>query len=300
MKLPSSSEYLSKEILEKDFIKVFSTFHMIQKIMGVSRIDARDRFVTAPSIPQKIYTIIYLAMLLFIIILCIRKELVFGLLALVITYGNFMLEIAYGSNLIVYFYLRVRFINASIDNHIQAQPINVYTTPNSDLKFLASQSCNFKTSDTDVYLKRIFECFLKYQDLYRFQVFNLFAGFIVFWGLSAQIVIDGIQTNVLGLLEWLVISTMCLIAYSMLIFLCVRLQVLYMDIKETKRLCVCVMSIYFDGPIREKAKKMYKFIQENASRFSVYDMWYVDASIILRILGLMTSLLVTLLQFAYL
>lgn len=262
MKSPTSSEYLSKEIIEKDFIKVFSLYQVIQKLMGVSRVDARDRFVTAPSIPQKIYTVIYcifviciafvlfkvstgslntrlyyltasggililvtslssaihvrflnkndnvafymkmqeidrlmeinhckpinrklfkihmftiitltgVAILMFTVILCTRKELVFGLLALVMTYGNFMLEMAYGSNLVVYFYLRVRFINASMDNHIQAQPINVYTTPISDMNFLASKSCNFKTSNTDVYLKRIFECFLKYQDLYRFQV----------------------------------------------------------------------------------------------------------------------------------
>lgn len=54
------------------------------------------------------------------------------------------------------------------------------------------------------------------------------------------------------------------------------------------------------GPAREKAKKMYKAIQENAPRFSVYDMWYMEASIVPRILGLMTNLLVTLLQFAYL
>lgn len=262
MKSPTSSEYLSKEILEEDFIKVFTMFFSIQKIMGVGRVDARDRFVTVPTIPQKIYTIIYctvsicvsyissnicahalntrlyyliasggilivsssvfnaihvrflnrddnvtfyikmqeidrlmdvnhckwintklyklhmftiiimagVAVLMFTVTLSTRKELFCGLLTLVLNYGNFMLEMAYGSNLVFYFVLRVRLINTIMKNHILAQPIKVYTTPNSDIKILPSQSQNFITSDTDVYLKRILECFSKYQDLYRFQV----------------------------------------------------------------------------------------------------------------------------------
>lgn len=262
MKPSTSSEYLSKEILEEDFIKVFLICNWVQKFMGVSRVDARDRFVTAPSIPQKIYTVLYcivviciccigffayindlntrlfyfttsggllivstflsnaihvrflnkddnvafyikmqeidrimdiqhykpinaklykmhiftlisligLSILIFIIILFTNKVLVLGFVTLVFSYGGFVYEMAYCSNLIVYFLLRVRFINAIMDSHVQAQSINIYTTPNSNTKCLALQSRNFLTSDTDVYLERIFKCFFKFQDLYRFQV----------------------------------------------------------------------------------------------------------------------------------
>lgn len=265
MNPPTSSEYLSKEILEEDFFKVFSMYCLVQKIMGVSRVDVRDRFVTAPSIAQKMYTIIYVsctigiacigfniyvkvnglttrlyylvasagililittlcnaihvrflnkddnvafymqmqdidrimgikycksinkilykihlmtiivilgvAMLTLTITLFMRKVLFFGLLTLFLTYGNFTLEMAYCGNLTCYFFLRIRFINAIMSNHIQAQPMNVYTTPfDSNIKLLTPQLPNFVTSDTDVYLKSIFECFFKYQNLYRFEV----------------------------------------------------------------------------------------------------------------------------------
>lgn len=262
MKPPTSSEYLSKDILEEEFIKVFTIYHWIQKIIGVCRVDVRDRFITAPTIPQKIYSIICFTFIIFVsylgfrtytdilspklcylvlsegilLLLCclfnaihvrflnnddnvafyikmqevdrimniqhckpintilcrmimftivaingttvlllfltllVRKVYVFAFLTIVLSYGNFMLEIAYCSNLIAYFIMRVQFINEIINNHIQAQSIKIYATPNSSIKIFALQSHNFVTSDTDIYLRIIFECFYKYQDLYRFQV----------------------------------------------------------------------------------------------------------------------------------
>lgn len=263
---PTTSEYLSKDILEEDFMKVFYMPLTIQKLFGVCRVDARDRFVTAPSFLQQIYTIIYCLLTWFICyiafyiyiepyasyprmyylaicgisttlvaFLCnaihvrfvnkdenvmfyikmqeidrimnisqpIRAMLfhtynftticmtiiatallllsVFNsrgfftlFIGLVLSYGTFMYEIAYFSNLIVYFGLRIRFINAIMDNHIH-QPIQVKETTlcrttYSNLKVIASHSHYFAASNTDVYLKSIFELFLKYQDLYRFQV----------------------------------------------------------------------------------------------------------------------------------
>lgn len=137
-----------------------------------------------------------------------------------------MLEMFYCTNLVAYFYLRVHVINIIMENHIHGQPTKVHTPSNSDLKFLALQSHNFVTSDTDAYLEKIFECFLKYQGLYRFQV-NLnylyctyhihrykksglfpiqfpkffqslvhFFGFVMFWGLCAQFAIEGIKAYV--------------------------------------------------------------------------------------------------------
>lgn len=49
------------------------------------------------------------------------------------------------------------------------------------------------------------------------------------------------------MVEWIVVATMLLVGFLLVIFLCVRLQILYMDINETKRLCIRVMSMYFDG-----------------------------------------------------
>lgn len=267
MRSPILSEYLSKDILEEDFIKVFSFFVKIQNIMGASRVDARDRFVTAPSIYQKVYTIIYVVFTIFIgyfgftfygkpyipyprlyylaasgiavmvspslfnaihvrflnkddniafyikmqeidrimdisqckpintmlatihyhilsfwvgttmlfIFVSVYEAKVIGVVIAISLMSSF-LEIAYCSNLAIYFLVRVRFINGIMFNHIHTEPVRVYTTSklrapsNSNLTFIASQSHNFLTSDTDIYLKNIFECFLKYQHLYRFQV----------------------------------------------------------------------------------------------------------------------------------
>lgn len=53
-----TSEYLSKDILEKDFLKVFTYFNIAQRFLGSSRVDARDCFVSPPTVFQKLYTII--------------------------------------------------------------------------------------------------------------------------------------------------------------------------------------------------------------------------------------------------
>lgn len=54
----NSSEYLSQDILDDNFVKAFLPFFRFQWLLGSCRVDARDRFVTAPTIYQKIFTIL--------------------------------------------------------------------------------------------------------------------------------------------------------------------------------------------------------------------------------------------------
>lgn len=56
--MSNSCEYLSKDIFEEDFLKMFSYFNKAQKFLGSSRVDARDGFVSRPTVSQKLYTII--------------------------------------------------------------------------------------------------------------------------------------------------------------------------------------------------------------------------------------------------
>nr|ARO70284.1 antennal gustatory receptor 12 [Dendrolimus punctatus] len=84
------------------------------------------------------------------------------------------------------------------------------------------------------------------------------------------------------------------------LLLSLRCESFYREIKETKRLCIGVMALYQEGPLREKARKMLSLIEEEPPRFNVYDMWQVDASIFVKLISLITSLVVTLLQFAFL
>jgi hypothetical protein len=55
------TEYLSEDILEDNFVKIFSPFHVLQKIIGCSRVDARDRFISPPSFYQKLYSLMFAA-----------------------------------------------------------------------------------------------------------------------------------------------------------------------------------------------------------------------------------------------
>lgn len=264
----NSSEYLSKDIFEDNFLKVFSTLFRIQWLLGACRVDARDRFVTAPTLYQKLYTIVltmfsvllttaavnnlvdntngndniyYLclasmfivesvflcniihvrffnndanvkmymkmqefdkfmkiennvsfnglfgrintytaAVILFmntiiIVIACYAKLfLYFGAFAIIMIVFTF--EISFCGNLFIYFFIRIRFINAIITNHINKGFHGVKTKGKIRLptvnfmEQLADQTHDFETCDTDIYLKRLFNCFQDFQEIYNFQV----------------------------------------------------------------------------------------------------------------------------------
>ncbi|XP_045506385.1 uncharacterized protein LOC123702666 [Colias croceus] len=51
-------EYLSKDILEKNYVRSFSPFHQVEMFLGICRINIRDKFVTPPTTAQKMYTLI--------------------------------------------------------------------------------------------------------------------------------------------------------------------------------------------------------------------------------------------------
>lgn len=266
----SSTEYLSKDILEEGFLKTFTPYHSIQKVLGSCRVDARNRFVTAPTTGQRVYTTVCVTILImfyfrvlvhmygsyykeysnifyllaatltiqlsiFVInlihvrflnsnsnvelivkmqeierLMQIDKDktlnslqfkvhlitvtflilIALGLFIMCFTSGistailicpfvycesPFTLEISFCSNIILYFALRVRFVNAIITNHLFGEDngnfITFLTIPSKNyLKHVAAKIHDFKTSDTDVYIREIIRGFNAYKDLYRFQV----------------------------------------------------------------------------------------------------------------------------------
>jgi hypothetical protein len=56
----SKTEYLSKDMLEEEFVKMFSPYHKFQKVLGCSRVESRDRFISPPTYYQKLYTVFYI------------------------------------------------------------------------------------------------------------------------------------------------------------------------------------------------------------------------------------------------
>ncbi|CAG5056083.1 unnamed protein product [Parnassius apollo] len=81
------------------------------------------------------------------------------------------------------------------------------------------------------------------------------------------------------------------------IFLCLRCQLFLNEVKTTKKLSTNVMALNLTGPLREKAKRMRKMIEEMPPKFSVYDMWHMDAFLLLKIIHLLSNFIITMLQF---
>ncbi|XP_053612641.1 uncharacterized protein LOC128676525 [Plodia interpunctella] len=61
----SISEYLSKDILDEDYLKGYSYFWRMEFVLGTCRVDARQRFVTTPTIFQKIYSLAIITFVVF-------------------------------------------------------------------------------------------------------------------------------------------------------------------------------------------------------------------------------------------
>lgn len=265
------SEYVSRDILEESYLKMFSPFRVIQFVLGSCRVDANNRFVTSPTKGQKIYTIFYLLSLLSLHVFYYFNYIVrlypypiayyVNVIAIFINYGTFAcsiihvrfinndmnvkfylkmqdidrklkiekikvvndfiykanlitfivvlfilflifgavitadshlfvylmgpllaeltstIECLFGANLLIYFYLRLSYINAIMLNYIKGTTdINIKKVRNKSiptmkvLRYLASKTHDFQYSDVDVYLKNILEELLRFQYLYRFQV----------------------------------------------------------------------------------------------------------------------------------
>ncbi|XP_038213264.1 uncharacterized protein LOC119833349 [Zerene cesonia] len=369
-------EYLSSDILEKNFIRSFSPFYVVQMIIGSSRVDIRDRFVSSPSRRQKVVVVfsVIVTLLLYIHVilnytynkfekypamyaittcctatyyftfLCNmihvrfvnananrkfylllqeidrimkldQNEKIYSLFFLnnfttvmtssiflsvaffVAIYQNFIQILGFTgilysivccivewlccADLLIYFFLRVRFINAIILNHIKGD-IKIIKAKNTfkfsmtyvSMRRIALETHNFKTSNTDVYLKALFDGYLSFQHHCRWQA-----------------------------LQWLEIVALptaigiCLILGTII---CARCEVFFREVQQTKRICITVLSQNCEGPLRVKAKNMLKMIENRPPQFSVYNMWCVNASSMLNMINIITTLAVALLQFAFL
>nr|XP_032512118.1 uncharacterized protein LOC116766385 [Danaus plexippus plexippus] len=262
------TEYLSDDLLDEGYLKLFAPFRFCQLFFGSCRIDARDRFVTAPTWGQKAYTVI---------ILILAAAFFAGLLFLQLTS---LMEWIFCSNIIIYFCLRLRFINAIMRNHLKGLPngreVNskFFLPTRKSMRCVVANMHELNSSATDEYLKDIFDVISRFQELFRFQILR--------W------------------LEFILLPFQTVIDLMMIVVFCVRCEAFRIEIQDIKRLSTTLLSIYQEGPIREKARKMLKLINEKPPHISVYDMWNMDASTMLNMINVVTTLLVTLLQFALL
>ncbi|XP_045521186.1 uncharacterized protein LOC123712226 [Pieris brassicae] len=227
---------------------------------------------------------------------------IIGLLYSVLTCN---LEWLYCADLMMYFFLRIRFINAIILNHLQGtvgpfkyKAINLPTY--YFIRCLASETHDFQTNCVDLYLKAVFEGFTSFQNHYRFQMLLFCNQFVLLSLLTFEIGLGALQYNALRWSEIITLPTILICNTLLAIFLCIRCEVFYRETKKTKRLCITMMSRYCDGPLREKAKRILKIIEQRPIKFNVYNMWSMNAFTVIRILNIVTTMMVVLLQFTFL
>ncbi|XP_045487786.1 uncharacterized protein LOC110993867 [Pieris rapae] len=288
-------EYLSKDILDEEYMKSFEPFHHLQMALGSCRINIQNRFVSSPTAAQKIFSIccVLITLLLYIysmntyfnryydfegiyvtsIISVVMYYLTFFfniihlrfmncksntrfyiqlqeidrlmnvnkneklnrvlylnnlasagvsvlilLMAFCLTmYENIQfflgfigllysvlvctVEWLYCADLMVYFFLRIRFINAIIVNHLQGtvgpfeyRAINLPTF--YFIRCLASETHDFQTNCVDLYLKALFEGFTSFQNHYRFQMLLFCNQFVLLSLLTFGIGLGAFQYNV--------------------------------------------------------------------------------------------------------
>ncbi|XP_035431844.2 uncharacterized protein LOC118263781 [Spodoptera frugiperda] len=223
---------------------------------------------------------------------------------------NFVLELICCSNIFVYFYIRARFINSIIKNYLDPKKTQeiLYSrnrsyflfTTKTFMRRLAAQTHSFLTSDTDIYLKQLLDGFFKFQDIYKFQIFMFCCKLVGSSILTFEFMLFAVQNDTVGIWDSLTPSFFTIIDLVMALLLGIRCELFIREVKETKRLVIAVMSRHYDGRLREKSNRMLKLIEETPPHFSVYDMWQLDANVLLQMFMLVTGLIVTQMQFAFL
>ncbi|XP_060800737.1 uncharacterized protein LOC106131086 [Amyelois transitella] len=220
----NKSEYLSKDILDEDFLVVFRPFRLFQFVLGSCRVDARHRFVTTPTRYQKFYT----AAIILIIF------------------------ISY-SGIACYAYDRYRNFDYFFKLSLMSEIIFLFTSK-----------------------------------------------VVIFVVTTFEYVLITVQNNGPDRLGLGILATLTLTDIIGLLLLCLRCELFERGIREVKLVSIKVMSVYHTGPLRDKAKKIYRAVEDTFPRFSVYDMWELDARLFIRVCNVVTGFFVTLLQFTYL
>lgn len=116
-------------------------------------------------------------------ILTLYNNILEGLIFFGIFYSSICcgLEWLYVSNIVIYLYMRLQFINAILINHIVSElditsqsNLLVNVTSKNYMRFYASKTHDFKVDCTDKYLKDLLYVLKNFQDLYRFEVCKLY------------------------------------------------------------------------------------------------------------------------------
>ncbi|XP_060803752.1 uncharacterized protein LOC132902500 [Amyelois transitella] len=287
-----SIEYLSKDILDEDFLKNFENFQRFQFVLGSCRVVAKDRFVTAPTALQKLYTIFVITYVIFGYYLINQYDQRFEVKEFdEILYKGFM------TNSVLFYtidtiHLRFFFNRENAKFYVKLYQLDRFLKTNYVQATNTITYYYFVDCPLDLYLRKVFDAFETYQELYRFQIL-LFTGKAVFYVIAVLRMSD-------DFLSLIIIVTMTILDILGILFFCYHSEVFQRQLTRIKRSSIGIMSVYQSGPLRDKAKKIYELIEYSPPCFSVFDIWQVRADTFIGLCRLITTLLVTILQFEFL
>ncbi|XP_064292536.1 uncharacterized protein LOC128676524 [Plodia interpunctella] len=350
----SNPEYLSDDILDEEFLKIFENIRRFQLFLGCCRVDARDRFVTEPTINQKVYTI---AIIIFVIygyydIAQYNSTIDIQLLDRLF-FTSFLIN-----NVLIYAMgvIHVRFLNnkKNADLYIKLCKLSRLFKPNykmtvqkliysNDKRVLTLYSLGIGMLFIVIVIGQRFVlsslAILIVQSSMHMEIFHC-SNIMVFFGFHMRLVYYMIthhlnryeiyvdikdvplmsevrMREVLGPVgdtdfvdfplevfgetngTIIVVST-ALLDLMGIFFFCFHAEVFQREVTRVKQSSINIMSVYPNGPLRKKAQKIFKLIENSPPRFSVYGMWQISAHTFIQLCTLMTWLLVTLLQFTFL
>ncbi|XP_059045690.1 uncharacterized protein LOC131841391 [Achroia grisella] len=282
---------------------------LYKKIQELDRIMKIDKNKTVNEMMFKRNVIaVFIVLLPFIALLPIAINV--GVSATVITLGiastqsPFILDVTQSITFIIHFSSRILIINSILMNYLNSKMrimmMRSKVRGSRFMRELVEKNYEFASSETDVYLRKIFDCFTIYQELYKFQIFVFCCKIVGYSILAFQFTLLTIQNNIMELYDGILVVTLAIVDSSTLILVCVHCEIFFREIKKLKLLTITLMAAFNQGPLRNKAKRMFTMIEETTPRFYVYDMWEMDAGFLLSFTNVITGLIVTLLQFAFL
>ncbi|XP_052758280.1 uncharacterized protein LOC113523554 [Galleria mellonella] len=217
------------------------------------------------------------------------------------TQSPFILDMTQSITFLIYFSKRFLIINSILLDYLNKKMIlQKKWAGEGFVRELVAKNYDFMSSETDIYLRKIFECFSIYQELYTFQIFVFSCKIVGYSMIAFEFTLLTTQNNIMDMFDGILAVVLSIVDISIFILICLYCEIVFREIKKLKLLTISLMSVYDQGPLRDKAKRMFKIIENTTPRFYVYDMWEMDAGFLLSFANVITGLIVTLLQFAFL
>ncbi|XP_061706734.1 uncharacterized protein LOC133517434 [Cydia pomonella] len=254
-------------------------------------------------------TTVFSLLSVFSALICITIYLTHGIIGVHEILGNnwtlvtFIFEMGCCSSHIKFFIDRMHRVNSIIINHLKSEQIGGRTLLVQSINISNTRRHDFESSATDMYLNEILSTFISFQNQYRFQVPTYFVinktTCLSRFKFKVTVLIPLNNFQRALILDFLITATMTVLHVCMLLLLSIGSEMFLREVNNTKKLSNSILSRYLDGPLRQKAKKMLNLIESDPPRFCVYNMWSMDARLLLNMFAIITNAFVIILQFSF-